>query len=127
MKLLLTQSLAIGAAGFAGSLARYFVGSVCGRLFATSFPVGTLLINLSGSLFLGWFATVAGSRLMITPTTRLAIAVGFVGAYTTFSTYMLESDQLIRRGAINQAMLNVIGSVILGLLAVWAGVWLAGK
>jgi len=123
----LVDCLAVGAGGFAGSIARYLVASICGRMFATSFPVGTLVINLSGSLFLGWFATVAGTRMMISPTTRLAIAVGFVGAYTTFSTWMFESDALVRKGAGIQATLNLIGSLMLGLIAVRAGVWLAER
>jgi CrcB protein len=123
----LKQCLAIGGAGFFGALARFFVGSVCGKLFsATTFPVGTLVINLTGSLFLGWFLTGAGTRFSVSDTTRLAIAVGFVGAYTTFSTYMYESSKLLSDGETIKAMANLIGSVVLGLICVRLGMQLAG-
>ncbi|HEY1629420.1 MAG TPA: fluoride efflux transporter CrcB [Tepidisphaeraceae bacterium] len=121
------QYLAVGVAGFLGAIARLIVGRVCGRAFATNFPVGTMVINLSGSLFLGWFLAFAGSRTNINETLRIAIAVGFVGAYTTFSTYMYESAKLLETGAILMAMANVIGSVVLGLVAVFAGIWLGSR
>jgi CrcB protein len=123
MKLLI-QYLAIGGAGFFGAIARHVVNIVCRQCFGTAFPVGTFLINISGSLFLGWFMTVVGHRVTISETTRLAIAVGFVGAYTTFSTFMYESDALLHRGAEIRAMLNLLGSLIVGLAAVRLGVWL---
>ncbi|HMB95028.1 MAG TPA: CrcB family protein, partial [Tepidisphaeraceae bacterium] len=82
----LIQYLAVGLAGFLGAMARFAVARVCGRAFATQFPVGTMVINLSGALFLGWFLTFVGARANISDTMRLAIATGFVGAYTTFST-----------------------------------------
>ena len=123
----LMQYLAVAAGGAIGSMARFLVASVCGRLFATDFPVGTLLINLSGSFFLGWFLTVIGQRLIISDTLRLAVAVGFVGAYTTFSTYMFESASLLKNGETEKALGNLLGSMILGMLAVWAGMRLAAK
>src|SRR5689334_6754274 len=100
MKLLINY-LAVGSAGFLGAIARYFVGSVCGRWFGgmTSFPVGTLVINVTGSCFLGWFSAMVASRLSVSETMRLAIATGFVGAYTTFSTFALESNKLLDDGA----------------------------
>jgi fluoride exporter len=119
--------LAIGGAGFLGAISRYFVAQVCAGWFGKGFPIGTMVINLSGSFFLGWFATYASYRLMPNETLRLAVGVGFVGAYTTFSTYMYESDNLLRDGAINQALLNLVGSLVLGLIAVRAGWWLASR
>jgi CrcB protein len=121
------QYLAVGVAGFFGAIARLAVGRVCGRAFATNFPIGTMVINISGSLFLGWFLTFVGGRVGISETLRLAIAVGFVGAYTTFSTYMYDSTQLLRGGAILMAMANLIGSLVLGLIAVYLGIWLGGR
>ncbi len=121
---LLVQYLLVGAVGSLGAMLRLLVSSVCGRLFGTDFPVGTLLINLSGCLLLGWFLTVVQDRMLVSDTTRLAIAVGFVGSYTTFSTFAYESNTLLADGAMLKAGLNLLGSVVLGLLAVRMGIWL---
>jgi CrcB protein len=126
MKTLL-QYLAVGGAGFVGSILRLFVGTLSGRIFGGGFPIGTLLINLSGSFFLGWFMTVIANRYPVSDTTRLAIAVGFVGAYTTFSTFMYESNVLLREAAMLKAAVNIFGSLVLGLLAVRSGIWLASR
>lgn len=120
----LVQSLAIGGAGFAGALLRWVVSLTCGRVFGTAFPVGTLVINITGSLFLGWFLTWAGGR-MIPDTLKLAIGVGFVGAYTTFSTYMYETATLAGEGSEIKAVVNLVGSIVLGLIAVRVGMLLA--
>jgi CrcB protein len=124
---ILTQYFFVGAAGFVGSILRLFVATICGRLFGGGFPIGTLLINLSGSFFLGWFMTVIGDRIVVSDTTRLAIAVGFVGAYTTFSTFMYESNSLMKEAALVKAGVNLVGSLVLGLLAVRGGIWLASR
>jgi CrcB protein len=124
MKDSLLRCLWIGLAGSAGALARFGVGRAFGRL-NVYFPVGTMVINLTGSLFLGWFSTYVGPR-NVTDTFRLAIGVGFVGAYTTFSTYMYESNDLIDKGAGLKATANLIGSLVLGVLAVRLGIILAG-
>ena len=123
----LVQCMVIGLAGFAGSLARFGVSSLCGRWFGTAFPVGTLVVNLSGSLLLGWFLAVIDHRWMVSETTRVAIAVGFVGAFTTFSTLMYESSALMEGGAMNKAMANLIGNLLLGLICVKIGLWLGGR
>ena len=123
---LLVQCLAIGGGGFFGAIARFLVAIVCGRFFGAAFPVGTFAINISGSLFLGWFLAAFGGRLTISDTTRLAIATGFVGAYTTFSTFMYESNLLIEDGSGVKAIVNLLGSLLVGLLAVRFGAYLAG-
>ena len=97
------------------------VSSTCGWLFGTAFPYGTFLINITGSLFLGWFLTVIQDRLSVSDTMRLAIAVGFVGAYTTFSTFAYESNSLLEDGAGIKATVNLLGSLIAGLIAVRLG------
>jgi CrcB protein len=123
---MLVQGLAVGGAGFVGAVARWLIAMGIGRLQGdVNFPFGTLFINVSGSFFLGWFLTVASGRLAIPETTRIAIATGFVGAYTTFSTYMFESNSLFERGAQYQAWANLIGSVVLGMIAVYLGTRLA--
>jgi CrcB protein len=127
MGLWIKNCLAIGVAGFFGAIARFAVAQLFGRLFATGFPLGTLFINVSGSFFLGWFLTSIGDRYQVSDTIRLAVATGFVGAYTTFSTYMWESNALATKGAIYQSMTNVVFSVVLGLLAVRLGIAMAHR
>ena len=122
----LVQYLAVAAAGSLGAVLRLLVGRICGYWFGAGFPIGTFVINISGSLFLGWFYAV-GMRSGLSETTRLAIAVGFVGAYTTFSTFMFESNDLIQQNKQFYAAVNILGSLVVGLLAVRVGMWLAGK
>src|SRR5438067_847476 len=122
---LLWQYLALGAAGFFGAVARFAVASMFGRL-NIRFPLGTLVINVTGSLFLGWFLTFISDR-NVSDTTRLAIGAGFVGAYTTFSTFMYESSKLADDGAGLEAFFNLLGSLILGLVAVRLGIALGRR
>ena len=97
---LLVEYFAVGAAGFFGAVARLFIGQACGRVFGTTFPVGTFVINVAGSFFLGWFLTFAGERLIVPETIRLAVAVGFIGAFTTYSTFAVQAVGLgPRRGS----------------------------
>jgi CrcB protein len=117
----------IALAGSVGAVLRFLVGRASGLLFKTDFPVGTFIINISGSLFLGWFTTYAMKRTGVSENLRLAIGVGFVGAYTTFSTYMYESNDLLRKGSELAATANLLGSMAVGLLAVRFGIWLAGS
>lgn len=125
MKALL-QYLAVGAAGFLGAITRVAVASLFGRL-NVRFPLGTLFINITGSFFLGWFLTFITDRYPVTDTTRLAIGAGFVGAYTTFSTFMFESTRLADDGAALEAIVNLAASVLLGLIAVRLGIMLARR
>ncbi|HSU68118.1 MAG TPA: fluoride efflux transporter CrcB [Tepidisphaeraceae bacterium] len=125
MKAVLIQALAIGAGGFVGALTRWGVAVLFGRLFPVRFPIGTFFINITGSFFLGWFLTFVIFRYPVSDTTRLAIATGFVGAYTTFSTYMFESVQLSDQGATLEALVNLLGSVIVGVIAVKLGMIMA--
>jgi len=104
---------------------RYVVANVSGRLFGTGFPVGTFIINISGSLFLGWFLTIIRDRMIVSDTVRLAVAVGFVGAYTTFSTFVYESNSLLEDGSGIKAMVNMLGSLLVGVVAVRLGIALA--
>jgi CrcB protein len=124
MNTFIARYLAIGLAGSAGAILRYIVGTQVGRL-GLRFPLGTFIINISGSLFLGWFLAYIG-RHHVSDTTRLAIGVGFVGAYTTFSTFMWESNKLAQDdGATFLAMANIIGSLVAGIVAVRVGIMLA--
>jgi CrcB protein len=119
----LMTSLLIGLAGFVGAVARWTIGRLFGQL-NINFPLGTLVINITGSLFLGWFLTHAG-RHQFSDATRAAIAIGFIGTYTTFSTFIYESNALLQDdGAIIKSCLNLFGSLALGIVAVRLGIWL---
>ncbi len=113
--------LSIGIFGFFGAMARYGIARLFGR-FSALFPFGTFFINISGCFFLGWFLTWAQPRLQIPDPIRLGIAVGFVGAYTTFSTYMFESDRMLIEGQAARSLIYMVGSVVIGLIAVRLGV-----
>lgn len=119
MKILI-QCTAVGAGGFVGALARFGLGRLIGNWLPG--PVGTFVINVTGSFFLGWFLTVVRHRYSVSETLKLAVATGFVGAYTTFSTWMYESADLARRGAAWAFAANLLGSIVVGLIAVWVGI-----
>jgi len=116
----------VGVAGFFGAVLRYWLDGVVSRLTGGGFPWGTLVVNLSGCFLVGLLTTVLTERLLPHPTVRIAVTVGFVGAYTTFSTFAYESLRQLQDGAIGLAAANVAGSVVLGVLAAWVGV-VAGR
>ncbi|HEX5272459.1 MAG TPA: CrcB family protein [Gemmataceae bacterium] len=129
---LLFQIVLVSFGGALGALLRWGVGVAAGRWLGTGFPWGTFLINISGSLFLGWFTTLLGDRLLNTrgvwlspDDLRLMVAVGFTGAYTTFSTFEYESYSLFRDGDDLKGMGYLLASVFVGLVAVRVGVLIA--
>ena len=115
--------IALGAV--IGASARYFVSSVIARNYSTVFPYGTLLINITGSLILGFFLVYATERALLDPHWRLLVAVGFCGSYTTFSSYAFESFALMEQGQWLLVGVNILGSNTLCLAAVLAGAALA--
>ena len=115
--------IALGAV--VGACARYFVSGFIARHFSTVFPYGTLLINITGSLILGFFLVYATERVLLDPHWRLLVAVGFCGSYTTFSSYAFESFALMEQGHWLLMGLNVLFSNALCLAAVLAGAALA--
>jgi len=118
--------LLVGIGGFLGANARFVVARLVSGLVETGFPAGTLLINVTGSFLLGAIGTIAAQRLVPhSDVVRLALGVGFLGAYTTFSTFEFETNALVQQGAWLAAALNVGVSVTLGFLALRAGVVLA--
>lgn len=119
---MMEKFLLISAGAILGANARYWLGSWAAQKWGTAFPVGTLLINLTGSLVLGFFMTLATERFLIDPRWRLLFAVGFLGAYTTFSTYTYESFNLFAKGQWLAGLLNLCGSTLLGVVAVGVGV-----
>src|SRR5258706_2278526 len=118
---LIKQCLAMGMAGSLGALARFFVAKHLESKFETNLPLGTMVVNLSGCFILGFFMAVTSGRLAVSDTTKLAIGVGFVGAYTTFSTLMYDSVKLSQDGEHYKAGLNLLISLLVGLAAVWLG------
>ena len=128
----LVQISLVSLGGALGSLLRWGVGVGFGRLFGTAFPWGTFFINISGSLFLGWFATIVKTRLTTSSfgwlrgdELHLLLAVGFTGAYTTFSTFEYEAANLLGDRDVLQGLTYIVGSVFLGLVAVRVGMMLA--
>jgi fluoride exporter len=115
--------IALGA--LVGASARYFLSSLIARNYSTVFPYGTLLINLTGSLVLGFFLVYSTERTLLDPRWRLLVAIGFCGSYTTFSSYAFESFALMEQGQWLLLGLNILTSNVLCLAAVLAGAALA--
>jgi CrcB protein len=111
----------IAAGGAAGAVSRYLVDTIVSERFAGAFPLGTLVINMSGSLLLGLLFALAVEEARLPSEVRPALMIGFLGAYTTFSTLMLESWRLVEDGALALAVVNLAGSMVLGVVAVVAG------
>lgn len=117
----LQKYLLIAIGGALGSVARYWVGSsVAGRM-GIRFPYGTLIVNITACIIIGFSMTYLGRRAELNPAWRFLIPVGFIGAYSTFSTYEWETLSSLRSGAFAIAALYAAGSFILGLVAVWSG------
>jgi CrcB protein len=122
----LMSYLLVGIGGFIGANARFVLGQLVGRLFESRFPLGTVVINISGSFLLGVLGVIVAQR--VSPQSeamRLALGVGFLGAFTTFSTFEFETHALIEDGSWLAATANIFASLFVGLLAVRAGVVLA--
>jgi len=115
--------LAVAIGGALGTVARYFLSGVIAHRFGETFPWGTLVINVTGSFVIGFFATLTGpdGRVMASGTTRQFVMVGFCGGYTTFSSFSLQTLNLMRDGEWLSAAGNTLGSVALCLLFVWLG------
>ena len=116
---------AIAVGGGCGSVARFIVTREMERCLGNFLPYGTLIVNVLGSLALGWLATVFLARPEINIALRLGIAVGFLGAFTTFSAFSLESVQLMLNGAVWRAALNVAVNTVVCLSMCYLGMQLA--
>ncbi|HET9573676.1 MAG TPA: fluoride efflux transporter CrcB [Methyloceanibacter sp.] len=117
----------IAAGSALGGVARYFCTGVASRLLGETFPWGTLFVNVTGSFIIGFFATLTGpdGRIFAGTTTRQFVMTGILGGFTTFSSFSLQSLNLANDGEWLQAGGNVVGSVVLCLVAVWLGHMLA--
>jgi fluoride exporter len=126
-EIVLQKYLLIALGGALGSIARYWVGTAVAARSGIKFPYGTLVVNLSACLVIGFTLTFLAERTDINPAWRFLIPIGFIGAYSTFSTYEWETLSTLRSGAFAAAALYAVGSLILGLGATWCGSALAQK
>jgi fluoride exporter len=116
----------VGIGGFVGSVLRFWVGMYVGQRMGTRFPYGTFLINITGSFLIGFVMTVLTEKVHLSPNWRYLIPIGFIGGYTTFSTFEYETLRAIQDGQFTVGTLNVVLSVLVGFLMVWTGA-LVGK
>ena len=123
----MSRFLAVAIGGALGAMSRYAVALLVANFWTRDFPLATLLINVSGSFVLGLFSTFAAERSALDPLWRLLIATGFVGAYTTFSTFEYETQRLTESGAAWWGLINIVTSVVAGFVAVQLGVYLARR
>jgi len=107
--------------GVTGTLARYMLTGTVYAVFGSSFPYGTFVVNIIGCFIIGFLAAVAEEKFLLGPNARLLLMVGFCGAFTTFSTFMFETANLMRDGQTLRAFVNVAGSVIVGFLCLRLG------
>ncbi|MFZ7101785.1 MAG: fluoride efflux transporter CrcB [Peptococcaceae bacterium] len=114
--------LFIACGGAAGALSRYLVSTWVYNKFQGSFPLGTFAVNIIGCFLLGAFYTLSLEKSLISPQLRMMISVGFLGAFTTFSTFSLETMNIIKENNILIAFMNISLSIMFGLTAVWLGV-----
>jgi fluoride exporter len=116
----------VGIGGFLGSILRFWLGSFVGGRFGARFPYGTFVINVTGSFLIGMILTLLATKGRWSPNWRYLIPIGFIGGYTTFSTFEYETFRLFQDGQPLAAALNITLSVVVGFVSVWAGV-IAGR
>jgi CrcB protein len=118
----LTKYLAVAVGSALGGMLRYYLGGTVLARISGAFPLPTFVINITGSFIIGFFLTLVAERISLGQHLRLAVAVGFVGAYTTFSTFEYETARLMEENHLGLALLNVVLSVVVGFIAVWGGI-----
>lgn len=121
----MSRLLLIGLAGFVGTVGRYWLSGVVARRYGETFPVGTLVVNLIGCFLVGLFFYMMQERFMVNPTVRMVILIGFLGGFTTFSSFGLQTFTLLQDGEFGLAILNLTASNFVGLALVWVGYSLA--
>ncbi len=115
---------AVAVGGAVGSLARYFAAGAIQPAAWPGFPWGIFIINITGGFFMGVIVEMGALKFHLTPEIRAFLTVGILGGYTTFSTFSLDSALLIERGAYASAAAYMVGSAVLSVLALFAGLWL---
>jgi len=117
----MTKWLNLVWGSIAGGFSRYLLAGLIQQVAGAGFPYGTLVVNLSGCLLIGYLDALAEVRFILGPDARMLLMTGFCGAYTTFSTYILETSHLIRDGQLWRALVNIMVSVAAGLLLFQSG------
>jgi CrcB protein len=117
----LTRLVLIAVGAVLGALARYGLSGLVQRRLDSSFPGGTLVVNVVGCVVIGVILYLTEDRPMLRPEARLFLVVGVLGSFTTFSAFGYETFEMLRDGALRLALLNVLAQVVLGLGAVWGG------
>ncbi len=121
----MTQLLIVGAGGAIGAIGRYLLSTWIYSLTGRAFPWGTLAVNLLGSLLMGFLSVWLLERMTLSTEMRALLMVGFLGAFTTFSTFSLETLLLLEEGAVARAGINIAFSVIICIFAAWMGTLIA--
>jgi CrcB protein len=116
--------IAVGVGGGLGALLRYFLAGALQPPWWPGFPFGIFIVNITGGLAMGVITELAALKLQMTPEMRAFLTTGVLGGYTTFSTFSLDSALLMERGAYVQALTYIVGSVVLSILALFAGLWI---
>jgi fluoride exporter len=119
--------MAIALGAVPGALCRYYLTRCCLQWFGAGFPYGTFAINLSGALVMGFFATLTMERAIASPDLRALVAIGFLGSYTTFSTYTLDTATLLHSGYWGKSLIYWSASAILGVVCLEMGSAIARK
>lgn len=122
---LMGKLILIGLAGFIGTLGRYWLSGVVARRYGETFPMGTLVVNLVGCFLVGLLFYLLQERFLVNQTVRTVILIGFLGGFTTFSSFGLQTFTLLQDGEFGLAVLNILGANLIGLVLVWAGYTLA--
>jgi fluoride exporter len=122
----LLKYLLVGIGGCLGSILRFWLGSYIGGKMGARFPYGTLVINITGSFLIGLIFALLTVRTNWGPNWRYLILIGFIGGYTTFSSFEYETLRMIQDGQIGLGLLYVATSVVIGFVAVWGGM-IAGR
>ena len=119
------KNLWIGAGAFLGANLRFILQTWTANRWGSDFPYGTLIINIAGSLILGFFVTLVTQRLTVSPEWRAFVAVGLLGGFTTFSSFSVETLNLLQMGRWSWAAFYLAGNVLLGLFGAYLGIILA--
>lgn len=117
----MAQVLAVFIGGGIGATLRYWLGGAVYKFLGTDFPYGTLLVNVVGCFFIGFFMSVFEDRFTVQPMLRLFLTIGILGGFTTFSTFSFETMALLRDGSYLRGTANVVYSILNGLGATWLG------
>ncbi len=118
----LREILYIGFGGFFGAVSRFYVSGIAYRLFGDGFPYGTLTVNAIGSFLLGFISFLAVHRQLFGQNLRVAVTIGFLGAFTTFSTFSFETFNLLKEGSYYLSIMNILTNLAICLFMVFLGV-----